>query len=810
MKKTYHLYADFETLHVDIPSKYKNYKEYYASEKNPKVPKVYDWCVLYDKDFEITKQKARLHKASLTDEVVKYHRGISGESFIKFCENLDRDVIIYFNNLRSFDGHFIIPLLDKLGYKNVLPMDIKDHLELDPRQEIEHMQRVLDIKEEILSEEKHRDKYDNLLSKEDKLEYLKGIIKRRWNLVREKQYSVLTDKSSKIYEIKIGVPSTKKTNGVKRNRAIIIRDNMYLFPSSVKNMGTTIAKQHIAELLPQLKKKYKFKRDKLIFDKDVSKREKETIKYTFDFFSKKELKGGYTRTELYKSIKEFESDGNELEYLIQDTYLLWKFHKEIEKYFPRNKWKLTIGATAYNSWIETLGKTLTDNCLKNDLAEEVFLTRGAKRIKYNDKLYNTKQFSKLMINKIVPSRWLENPHNTYQSAFDFLYQWFGGGLTLVNEKWRGKFVKNITYADKNSSYPSQMVKDVPVPYGRGVSGNKKNYPFKFYKLVPKKRIFNKRGLPFLFNELAERREYSSVLEPFSVYRFTSISLENFLKYYDANPEDYTLTIEYSFKQMSMNKFFDDFINHWYKVKSDASEDGNEILKFLAKLYINNVFGKFGTKLERISKIWNQFTKEWVEFSKALDSKYYLPLAIAITEYARKDLVDATDQRYDQVVYLDTDSLSIIDFDPKDFPNMEMHKTKLGAWDIEFANGYGIYRRSKQYILLNDKGEHKIAYSGINFNRFMLSDKEQEDLDSTIAEYKKITLHDYINGKQIDGQLTPYRLIGEGIVFEDIEKSIKPIWDYDPLPHQEYYNQEHFMQTLSDIDAWSKNHNISIS
>ncbi len=821
MKKTHYLYADFETTTIDLKeTPYDNYKDYFLNTENPKTPEVYSWNVLYDKSYkDISRLKPKIKKYKLGNfrDEVKHHYGIDGKSFIKFAESLETDCIMYFNNLRGFDGHFIIPILDKMGYENILPFELMEQDELTPEIQKDYYDRVLKIKAELLKRKDIREKYESLKKEDtkDASKYLLSHIKRKWKLVQPNQYSVITNGQNKIFEIKIGLKSNKTTKGNKRNRALIFRDNMHMFPASIAGMGETLAKHHLKDNYPNIPKtiiKDIFKQIKNKTWESNKHTPEEHIAYSvINFFGKKELEGGYTRSELYKNKTELKNDGNELEYLIQDTYILYKFHQAIEKDFPRKDWKLTIGGTSYNEWLKTFGDKLVNNLLEKDKLDVVHLKRGAIRYKFpnEEKVYSTKAMGERLIGKILPTRWLENEHNENLSTFDYLYKWFGGGITFVNDEHRGKLMTNLTYCDLNSSYPAQMVKDVKVPYGRGIRGNKKGYNFKLYKLVPKKRIHNKNGLPFLFNELSEKREYASTLEPFGIYRFSSISLENFYKYYDAKPEDYTLTIEYSFKSMSIKTFFEDFISHWYSIKELASKNGDEFIKFIAKLFINNLFGKMGTKMERISKYWNQHTTEWVEFKKTLPSKYYLPLAIVITELGRKNLVDGTGENYKDVVYGDTDSLVIKDFKAEKHPAIKFDETELGKWDIEFANGYGIFRRAKQYFMLNDKGESKIAYSGINFNKFMMSDKELRELADVEKEYRKVSLSDYITGKKISKQLTPYRLLGSGIILQESMKSIKPIWDYDPLPHQTRYKQEHFLQTLIDIDKYSATHSIQM-
>lgn len=788
MKKVHYLYADFETTRINIPKKYKDIKDYYENCKNPKSPKVYSWSVTYNANY--SKMGEHNHKDMLIKlnneryESFQTHYNISGESWLDFVENIDSDCIMFFNNSKGYDGHFIIPILDNNGYEIVLPYDISEYKDLDETTQLKMMKRMVAIKEIILKNKKVKSEFDKL-SKNNKtkgMEFLKKKIKDRWDLLLPKEYSLLVNGNSHIYEIKIGLNSTKHTASDSKNRVLIIRDNLLLFPSSIGNMGKTIAKYEI----------------------EINGLDE---KIANEIYNKKSLSSNYSKTTLYKSVKELEEDGNELEYLIQDTFILWKFHQIIQCSFPRDKWKMTIGSTSYREWETIIGEKLTDKMIASGKAEIVTLKRGVKRIKYKKKQYSTSAFAKLIIEKILPTRWLDSQTDSGDLYHDIFYKYYDGGITHINEAFRGRLVKNITWLDINSSYPSQMVKDIQVPIGIPLKNDVKGYDFKFYKLVPKKKITNKKGLPFLYDEYADKREYVKTLLPNVEYRFTSITLPRFLKYYQADESDYTLTIEYSFQTMKMSDIFGDFIDKWYSIKENASARNDVILKMIAKLFLNSLYGKFGTKNIRDSKFWNQDLQEWVSFTQKVDSKYYLPLAICITESARMSLVDAVDENYHKFVYCDTDSIAIIDFEKEEFKNLELDPNKLGAWDIEFERGYGVIRRPKQYFLLKDnptqkdidKNKHyKLAFAGINFNRFLLPDEELEELEEFEKAYKQLNLYDFIYGKTIDNQLTPFRLLGIGLLLEETEKNIKPIWDYKPLTEQIYFKPEHFLSTIEEI------------
>lgn len=774
MRKVKYLYADFETLRVNIPEKYKSPLKYYQEDPNPKTSKYYSWAILWDKEYGDIGLRTNTSKESAVGYI-----GLETENkyekqnhFIHTIEQIDVDSIMYFNNLRAFDGHFIIPALDSNGYTYIPPFDLNEIDYLPAHIQRTYRARVKKIRDFILKHSKTvKENYNfrKLEDQQDANRYLMGQIERRWKRLLPKEYSLLTDENGNIYEIKIGLSSLKRSKNNKNNRALIIRDNLYLFPASIKKMGENLVKQHIHE------------------------HGEDSKTYAENLYLKKELSTGYERTDFYKSWKEFENDGNEKEYLIQDVFILYMFHKKMEKFLPRSKWGMTIGSSAYKEWLITFGNQLVDLHIdKGEIAIKK-LKRGAIRYIYKDQTYTTTNMYKRLVDKYLPTRWLDKKVSKDETTHQDLFKWYNGGLTRVNEDYRGQFVENITAIDKNSHYPSQMVSDNFVPIGYGLKGDVKGYDFKFYTLTPLKDIKNEHGLPFLNNEDSDNIEYLRVLKAGSQYRFTSIKYKRFLKYYKCKRSDYKLVVNYSFQQVPISKLFKKYINHWYEFKVNAD---SPLMREIAKLNLNNVYGKFGMKSVRVNSIWDQESQEWIKNENLVDSKYYLPLAIAITELGQVDLVDSIGFNHKNFVYCDTDSLFIKDWDPKDYPHIKLHPSALDHWDVEFK-GYGIVRRPKQYLFKNSKGEEKFAYAGVNLNAYLIPDEEEEFYEETKKQYKNITFQDMIFGKTISNQSRAYKILGKGVLIQDIDKTIPPIWakEYGVLVEQKFFLPEHFSKSL---------------
>ena len=70
---------------------------------------------------------------------------------------------MYFNNLKGFDGHFIIPILDNAGYENVLDFDISEIKELDPITQNQYLKRYLRIQDNLFTNKKIAAKYHEIM-----------------------------------------------------------------------------------------------------------------------------------------------------------------------------------------------------------------------------------------------------------------------------------------------------------------------------------------------------------------------------------------------------------------------------------------------------------------------------------------------------------------------------------------------------------------------------------------------------------------------------------------------------------------------
>ena len=79
---------------------------------------------------------------------------------------------------------------------------------------------------------------------------------------------------------------------------------------------------------------------------------------------------------------------------------------------------------------------------------------------------------------------------------------------------------------------------------------------------------------------------------------------------------------------------------------------------------------------------------------------YCPVAIYTTAYARKRIVTEAQKLYDRLLYIDTDSLHLLD---DDISGLDVDNKRLGALKLESKFMRAKYLRPKCYI--EDEGDH---------------------------------------------------------------------------------------------------------
>ena len=198
---------------------------------------------------------------------------------------------------------------------------------------------------------------------------------------------------------------------------------------------------------------------------------------------------------------------------------------------------------------------------------------------------------------------------------------------------------------------------------------------------------------------AEHEYVEDSLDEEVVLCLTSIDLELFLKHYDV------WNLEYigGYKFMSTDTLFTEFVDYWTKVKIDSEHEGNYGMRTLAKLLMNSLYGKWAVSPTVASSYPYLDEDEVVRYDMGPQEErepLYIPAATFITAYARSITINAVQANYDRFCYCDTDSIHLEDLEPP--VGIEVHETKLGAWDHEFTFDKGKFLRAKCYMEVGKK------------------------------------------------------------------------------------------------------------
>lgn len=448
----------------------------------------------------------------------------------------------------------------------------------------------------------------------------------------------------------------------------------------------------------------------------------------------------------------------------------------IAKAFKMDILKLEIDYSAHNNLPE--GSPLTDQekeYIKHDVqivarAVEYFYSQGLTSMTIGACALNE---YKNLISKKVFKRYFPPP-----KFHDDIKQSYRGGFTWVNPKFAGKTIKNGIVLDVNSLYPSVM-KNCYLCYGTPVFFKGKYqyddvYPLYTQMLrcqfeikkgkIPTIQI--KHSLNFQGNEYLTTSNGSIV--PLCL---NSVDLKLFLEHYNV----YNIEYLSGWKFKATMGLFDKYIDKWSNNKIQAKKEGNHGLYLISKLFLNSLYGKFGTDNKTRNKVPYLGEDDVIHFydtDPEPKEGIYIALASFVTSYARLKTISSAQKIMDdynegksdiQFVYADTDSLHCVSPNFELPEGLEIDPVKLGAWKYESKFNKAKFLRQKCYI-----------------------ENSTEDINNPNPDYKlKITVsgmpkecYQYVNfknfkiGASYKGKKAP-KMVKGGVVLSEIDFTIKP-------------------------------------
>ena len=381
---------------------------------------------------------------------------------------------------------------------------------------------------------------------------------------------------------------------------------------------------------------------------------------------------------------------------------------------------------------------------------------------------------------------------------DDVKQSYRGGFTYLNPKFAGKTIGKGIVLDVNSLYPSVMY-DCYLPYGQPIffkGKYKEDILYNLYtqmircqfELKPGKipTIQIKNSYFFKGNEYLTSSKGEEV-----VLCLNSVDLKLFFDHYNV----YNVEYMSGWKFKSTKGLFVDYIDKWSENKIQAKKEGNHGLYLISKLFLNSLYGKFGTDNKVRSKIPYMDDEGVVHYYDGdIEAKdgVYVSMASFITSYARLKTITASQLITDnynkgiskaQWVYSDTDSLHIwLNGESEDqfFSScgLDIDHSKLGAWDFEATFKRGKFIRQKCYIEDHIISEEEYQ-QGIQSDDHFLFSKDNEGfykLKITVAGmpsgcYHLVNFKNFKIGATYKGKKQP-KIVQGGMILREVDFTLK--------------------------------------
>lgn len=295
----------------------------------------------------------------------------------------------------------------------------------------------------------------------------------------------------------------------------------------------------------------------------------------------------------------------------------------------------------------------------------------------------------------------------------FCRQAYKGGYCYVNPKIaKTRLYCNGSTYDYNSMYPSVMHSQsgywYPVgkpEYYTGMYETNKKYPL-YIQHFKASFILKDNKVPTVQiknNKYYNEHMYIEMAQEEVELYMTNVDLERFFDHYEI----------ISFEPIDGLMFncargmFDKYINHWYKYKEEATIKKDKVGRMVAKLMLNNLYGKFATGTDATTQQFyydNGILRHHNDYEEK--DGVYVPVGAFITSYARKELIDAIQANYDNFCYCDTDSIHLTVPEAKD---IKVHDSALGYWKKESTWTEAKFIRQKTYAeFIDGKWDFKAA------------------------------------------------------------------------------------------------------
>lgn len=283
----------------------------------------------------------------------------------------------------------------------------------------------------------------------------------------------------------------------------------------------------------------------------------------------------------------------------------------------------------------------------------------------------------------------------------FIRRAYRGGFTWVNPKYQNRRVGEGIVFDVNSLYPSVMrgVSGERLPYGEPLwfDGAPKQVPAFDLWVAEVTCCFRLRDghipcIQLKGNYRFNQTEYLSRSDGEVTFVTTSVDWELIQQQYHL----YDVRWHGGYMFRSANYLFREYIDKWVEVKNQATIDGNNGLRQIAKLMLNSLYGKFATRTTVYSRrpmLVNDVLR-YVDLPPQERDPVYLPVGVFVTAWARYKTITTAQSVYDRFCYADTDSIHLVGTEVPDC--IDVDDVRLGAWKHESTFTDAKFLRAKCY------------------------------------------------------------------------------------------------------------------
>lgn len=278
---------------------------------------------------------------------------------------------------------------------------------------------------------------------------------------------------------------------------------------------------------------------------------------------------------------------------------------------------------------------------------------------------------------------------------------YRGGFVWANPRFSNSDIDAGVVYDVNSLYPSRMHNSL-LPYGSPVPFVGKYQEDKMRPLyvqsfkckfeirknhIPTVQIKNNLAFRAFSNQYLTSSKGEQVLLVMS-----NPDIDLLFKHYHVTDIEYIAGYKFSAK----HGMFTEWVDKYMHVKEHATG----AIRQLAKLRLNNLYGKFATSLDLTGRkpyLDENGVLRFKTLPKEIGDGQYIPMGVFITAWARYYTISTAQRCYDRILYCDTDSIHLKGTEIPLAIKNDIDKAKLGYWKHESTFRRGRFLRPKTYI-----------------------------------------------------------------------------------------------------------------